>query len=155
MLCLESVSGVTAVMGRKWEHQKPTKGGMAVSSRSLGSGVDKDRDFCTVVIQLMPPSVGVVSLMKTLTSRGWWPRDAATPGHNGLVSSNQQKGRLSCWALIRRKDIREEFVIENILDQVPSRHLSALNHKEVSLTLTFSEGEFREIKGISHRNQMS
>lgn len=58
-------------------------------------------------------------------------------------------------ALIRCKDIREEFVIENILAQVPSRHLSALNHEEVSLTLTFSEGEFREIKGISHRNQMS
>lgn len=42
---------------------------MAVSSRSLGSAVDKDRDFCAVVIQLMPPSVGLVSLTKPFTSR--------------------------------------------------------------------------------------
>lgn len=53
-------------------------------------------------------------------------------------------------ALLRDKDFTEQFVIENILDQVPSRHLP-LNKKEVNI----SEGEFREIKGIIQRNQLN
>ena len=60
--CLRGVNGDRKETGASKGRMRVV---LAPSSRSLRSDVDKDRDFCAVVIGRILSSMGVVSLMKT------------------------------------------------------------------------------------------